>query len=302
MRMNMKSNHQAVQSKNIRMWSRVVYDFKRSPQAIISLAFLIFLVLVAVFAPLIATNDPINTNLSLRLRPPFGFDKYEPSFFFGTDALGRDVFSRMVFGTRVSLLVGFSVVLISGTLGTVLGLLAGYFGGKTDDIIMRLADIQLAFPFMLLMLAVLAVIGAGLWNLIMVLGITNWVSYARVVRGQVLSIREKEFVDAAREIGAPHKHIIFKHILPNVLSSIIVIASFSVASAIISEATLSFLGLGVPASVPTWGTILSEGRSYITRGWWLMILPGSAIALTVLSINILGDWLRDIIDPRMQID
>ena len=298
----MEIKKETVQSENARMWNRIVYDFKRSPQAIISLAFLVFLIIVAILAPRIATEDPINTNLGLRLRAPYGFKNYEPGFYFGTDALGRDVFSRMIYGARVSLLVGFSVVLISGSIGTLLGLLAGYFGGKVDDIIMRLADIMLAFPFMLLMLAVLAVIGPGLWNLIMVLGVTNWVSYSRVVRGQVLSIREKEFVEAAREIGATNSHIIFQHILPNVVSSIVVIASFSVASAIISEATLSFLGLGVPASVPTWGTILSEGRSYITRGWWLMVLPGAGIAMTVLAINVLGDWLRDIIDPRMHID
>lgn len=297
-----KDTNNHPKSRSARMADRIWYDFKKSPQAILSVLFIIFMICVAIFAPHIAKEDPINTNLLYRLKPPYGFKGYEQGFYFGTDALGRDVFARMVYGARVSLLVGFSVVLISGTLGTILGILAGYFGGRIDDIIMRLADIQLAFPFMLLMLAVLAVIGPGMWNLIWVLGLTNWVSYARVVRGQVLSIREKEFVEAARELGASDLHIMIKHIFPNVLNSLIVIASFSVASAIISEATLSFLGLGVPASTPSWGTILSEGRSYITRGWWLMILPGLAIALTVLAINILGDWLRDIIDPKMQID
>jgi peptide/nickel transport system permease protein len=204
----------------------------------------------------------------------------------------------MVYGARVSLLVGVVSVMISGTLGVSLGLLTGYFGGWFDDLLMRLADIQLAFPFILLMLAVLAVIGPGLRNLIIVLGITGWVTYARVVRGQVLSLREKEFIEAARSIGVKDARIIFRHIMPNLLGPVIVIASFAVASTIISEASLSFLGLGVKPTTPTWGMMLSEGREYVRNAWWLTTLPGLAIAITVLGINMLGDWLRDVLDPR----
>ena len=208
----------------------------------------------------------------------------------------------MVYGARVSLLVGIVSVVISGTLGVTLGLMTGYFGGWFDDVLMRIADVQLAFPFILLMLAVLAVIGPGLRNLILVLGVTGWVTYARVVRGQVLSLREKEFIEAARSIGARSRRIIFRHIMPNVLGPVIVVASFAVASTIISEASLSFLGLGVKPTTPTWGMMLSEGREYVRNAWWLTTLPGLAIAFTVLGINLLGDWLRDVLDPRMLLE
>jgi len=174
----------------------------------------------------------------------------------------------------------------------------GYFGGWFDDVLMRLADVQLAFPFILLMLAVLAVIGPGLWNLILVLGVTGWVTYARVVRGQVFSLREKEYIIAARSIGSSSLRIIFLHIMPNVLGPVIVIASFAVASTIVAEASLSFLGLGVKPTTPTWGMMLSDGREYIRTAWWLTTLPGLALAITVLGINLLGDWLRDVLDPR----
>ena len=204
----------------------------------------------------------------------------------------------MAYGARVSLIVGFVSVMIAGTIGTILGLISGYFGGWIDDVIMRLADIQLAFPFILLMLAVLAVVGPGLKNLILVLGLTGWVSYSRVVRGTVMSLREKEFIEAARTIGARDSRIIVRHILPNIIGPVIIIASFSVASTIIAEASLSFLGLGVTPDTPTWGIMLSEGREYIRDGWWLTTIPGLAIAMTVLGINLLGDWLRDEIDPR----
>jgi peptide/nickel transport system permease protein len=254
-------------------------------------------VIAAVFAPVITQIDPTSVNLTLRLRPPFPLEGSSIGNPLGTDALGRDIWARMLYGARVSLLVGIVSVIISGTLGITLGLLTGYFGGWFDDVMMRIADVQLAFPFILLMLAVLAVIGAGLRNLILVLGITGWVTYARLVRGQVLSLREKEFVEAARSIGAGSFRIIFRHIMPNVLGPVIVIASFAVASTIIAEASLSFLGLGVKPTTPTWGMMLSEGREYVRQAWWLTTLPGLAIAITVLGINLLGDWLRDVLDP-----
>ena len=191
-------------------------------------------------------------------------------------------------------------MLISGTLGLLLGLLSGFFGGWIDDVIMRLADIQLSFPTILLALAIMAVLGGGLDKLIIVLGLTGWVQYGRIVRGQVLSIKQEEFILAARATGERNWRIVFQHILPNIWSPIIVIASFSVATNIVAEASLSFLGVGVPPSIPSWGTMLADGRQYIGLAEWLTIPPGVAISLTVLSINILGDWLRDFLDPRLK--
>lgn len=274
-------------------------DLKNSPTAIFGLIVVVIVVLCAIFAEVLTPYDPTSTELTLRLRPPWPLEGNPAGHPLGTDALGRDILARLFYGARVSLLVGIVSVFISGTLGVTLGLLTGYFGGWFDDVLMRIADVQLAFPFILLMLAVLAVIGPGLRNLIIVLGVTGWVTYARVVRGQVLSLREKEFIEAARSIGVKNGRIIFRHIMPNLLGPVIVIASFAVASTIISEASLSFLGLGVKPTTPTWGMMLSEGREYVRNAWWLTTLPGLAIAITVLGINLLGDWLRDVLDPRM---
>ena len=200
----------------------------------------------------------------------------------------------------MSLTVGLSAVLISGTVGLLLGLISGFFGGWLDDVIMRIADIQLSFPTILLALAIMAVLGSGLDKVILVLGLTGWVQYGRIVRGQVLSVKQEEFVLAARATGERNLRILFEHILPNIWSPVIVIASFSVATNIIAEASLSFLGVGVPPSVPSWGAMLADGRQFIGLAEWLTIPAGLAISLTVLSINILGDWLRDFIDPRLK--
>ncbi len=277
---------------------RLLSDLKNSPTAIFGIFVIVVVALAAIFAPYLSSYNPVSTDLTARLKPPVPLAGSLSAHLLGTDALGRDIFTRLIYGARVSLMVGIVSVLISGVIGVSLGLMTGYFGGWFDDIIMRLADVQLAFPFILLMMAVLAVIGPGLRNLILVLGVTGWVTYARLARGQTLSLREKEFIEAARSIGAGHIRIMFKHILPNALGPIIVIASFAVASTIISEATLSFLGLGVKPTTPTWGMMLSEGREYVRQAWWLTTLPGLAIAFTVLGINLLGDWLRDVLDPR----
>lgn len=287
-----------VLTKTNSMKDRLIYDFKRSGKAKFALMVIIIVTLLAIFAPLLTPYNPTATDLTARLKPPVPARFSDIAHPLGTDAIGRDIWARLVYGARVSLLVGITSVLISGAIGVFLGLITGFFGGFVDDIFMRIADIQLAFPFILLMLAVLAVVGSGLKNLILVLGLTGWVSYARVVRGEVLSLREKEFIEAARSLGGSNARIIFKHILPNTLSSVIVVASFAVASTIISEATLSFLGLGVKPTTPTWGMILSEGREYIRQAWWLTTFPGIAIATTVLGINLLGDWLRDVFDPK----
>lgn len=273
-------------------------DLRENKAALVSVIVLTIIIFFAVFAPLLSTQDPNYTNLRVRLLPPVPFEGSNPEHLLGTDSVGRDVASRLIYGARISLMVGFIAVVISGLIGVTLGLITGYFGGWVDDVIMRLADIQLAFPFILLMLAVLAVVGPGLWNVILVLGVTGWVAYSRIVRGCVMSLREKEFIEAARAVGASNQRIIIKHLIPNIIGPVVVIASFSVSRTIIAEASLSFLGLGVDVETATWGKMLSEGRLYISDAWWLTTLPGICLALTVLCINVFGDWLRDVVDPK----
>jgi peptide/nickel transport system permease protein len=257
--------------------------------------------IAALFGSWLAPFDPNRQNLVLRLADPMAVGPDGGTFWLGSDALGRDVLSRLLYGARVSLTVGFAAIAVGGTIGIVAGLLAGYFGGWVDDVIMRLGDIQLAFPFILLAIMFLVVLGSGVWNLILVLGVGQWVTYARIVRADTLSLREKEFVEAARALGDSTPSIIFRTILPNILAPLTVIASFNVASVILSEAALSFLGLGVPPSIPTWGSMLAESRdTLVANKWWLAVFPGVAIMLTVLSFNILGDWLRDFLDPRLR--
>jgi len=272
----------------------------RSKAALLSVFILLVVTVAAITAQWIAPNDPYAIKLIQRLKPPGYHNSAGVTFWLGTDTLGRDVLSRIIYGARVSLTVGISAVVISGTVGLLVGLLSGYFGGVIDDIFMRICDIQLSFPTILLALTIMAVLGSGLDKLILVLGLTGWVQYARIVRSQVLSIKTDEFVLAARATGERQWRILFQHILPNIWSPIIVIASFTVASNIVAEASLSFLGVGVPPSVPSWGTILADGRQYIGVADWLTIPAGLAISLTVLAINILGDWLRDYLDPRLK--
>jgi peptide/nickel transport system permease protein len=285
-----------------RDWRRILArDLLRSPVVLFSILLLLLLVVVAVAAPWLAPLNPTRINVLTTLKPPFWMSGGSTKNLLGTDSLGRDILSQLIYGARVSLLVGFTVVIAGGTLGTVLGLVAGYYGGLVDDVIMRIADIQLAFPFILMAITFLAVLGPGLGNVILVLVFGSWMNYARVMRGQVLSLREKEFIEAAHAIGTRTRSILFRHLLPNALTPIIVIASFSVASTIIAEASLSFLGLGVRPSTPSWGAMLANGREHITDSWWLVVIPGFAIMLTVLAINILGDWLRDRLDPRLRV-
>src|SRR5581483_2781001 len=214
--------------------------------------------------------------------------------------VGRDVLSRIIYGTRVALLVGVASVAISGTIGIVLGLVSGFYGGIVDDLIGWLANVELAFPFILLAIAVVAVIGSGLANLIVVLSAVAWVVYARIVRAETLAVRQLEYVQAARVVGVGDARLLFRHVLPNVMTPVIVIATFEVARMIVSEASLSFLGLGVEQSIPSWGSMLADGRQYLSTGWWVATFPGLGIMLTVLAINLVGDWLRDVLDPRLQ--
>lgn len=284
------------------LWKRAVASLLKARWPVLALVILGLVAFMAIFASQIVPKDPNRQSLIQRLIEPMRPNaEGKIEYLLGTDGLGRDLWARIIYGAQISLAVGFLAVAVGGLMGTTLGIVAGYFGGRLDDLIMRLADIQLAFPFILLAIMVLVVLGPGVWNLIPVLGVGQWVTYARIARGQTISQREKEYVEAARSMGARDRRIMFTAILPNVLAPLIVIASFNVASAILAEASLSFLGLGVPPTVPTWGGILNESRDQILAGkWWPAFFPGLAIMLTVLSLNILGDWMRDFLDPRLR--
>jgi peptide/nickel transport system permease protein len=268
---------------------------------LLALGLLLLIVIAALFGPSVAPLDPNRQNLIARLKTPLAADRRTHRvYWMGTDGLGRDVASRLLYGARISLAVGFTAVLVGGLLGTTLGMLAGYFGGAVDALVMMVADVQLGFPFILLAIMFLLVLGPGVVNLVLALGIGQWVTYARIARGQTIAHREKQYVEAARALGQSHAGILTTGILPNILAPLIVIASFNVASVILAEASLSFLGLGVPPTVPSWGGMLAESRDELLGGhWWLALFPGTAIMLTVLSFNILGDWLRDFLDPRL---
>jgi peptide/nickel transport system permease protein len=272
----------------------------RDAAAVAGIAVVVLTAVLAVLAPALAPADPVKNSLLDRLTPPMWAAGGSAKHPLGTDTLGRDVASRLLYGARISLVVGFAAVVLSGLAGVALGLLSGYYRGWLDDVLMRLGDIQLAFPVLVLAVAVLAVVGSSLATLILVLGVTSWITYARIVRGETLSLRQREFVDAARALGARDHWILGRHILPNVLPPIVVVATFSLARVIVAEASLAFLGLGMPAPTPSWGAMLDEGRNYITTGWWLALFPGVAILIVVLGINVVGDWLRDLLDPRME--
>ena len=255
------------------------------------------LILVGTFGPLVAPHNPNAQQLRGALQAPQGVGG---SHVLGTDNLGRDVLSRIIYGARVSLLVALAVVIISGVVGVTLGAVSGYFGGKADFVIQKLVEVMWAFPSLLLAITILAFLGQGLFNLILALVAQRWIQYCRVVRGQALSLRTRDFVTAAQALGASNTIIIWRHILPNLVQISLVIGTFAMASAIIAEASLSFLGLGVPPEIPTWGTMLADGRIYISTAWWLALFPGLSIFLTVLGINLLGDVLRDLLDPRLR--
>ena len=222
------------------------------------------------------------------------------AYLLGTDNLGRDMLSRIVYGSRISLMVGAATVIFAGIVGCTLGAIAGYFGSTADEIVSKISEIFLAFPFLLIAIAIMAFLGQGVGNLIMALMLSRWVQYCRVVRGEVLSLKERDFITAAKALGARDAYVIFRHVIPNTVASVTVIATFGMAIVIITEASLSFLGLGVPVHIPTWGSMLAEGRSYINRAPWLTIFPGLAIFITVFGINLLGDGLRDIFDPKLR--
>lgn len=272
----------------------------RTASGLFGTVMVVVFIAAALLAPVISPHAPMDQDLGSRLMPPVWQSGGDVSHPLGTDALGRDILSRILLGSRISLLVGLSTAVAGSTIGTLLGLVAGYKGGGLDGVIMRLADIQLAFPALVLAIAIMAILGPGLQNIVIVLSLTSWVLYARIVRSEALSLRSREFVIAARSIGVRETRILLRHVLPNVLAGVIVVATFSIAQAIIAEASLSFLGIGVPPPTPTWGNMLAEGRDYVSTAWWLATLPGIAIMFTLLGINLLGDRLRDVIDPRLR--
>jgi ABC-type dipeptide/oligopeptide/nickel transport system permease subunit len=261
-------------------------------------AVMLVIVASAVFAPAIAPDNPLTVDIRHRLAPPAWMEGGAPRHLLGTDQVGRDLLSRVIYGGRVSLVIAVSAVLVSATIGVLLGLAAGYFGARIDWTIMTFVNVMLTFPFVLLALAVIAVLGPSLINMIIVLGVADWPLYTRVIRAETMAIREREFVTAGRALGMSHLRIVFRQILPNLMSAIIVIATLQVARVIILESFLSFLGLGVQPPTPAWGNMLGEGRLYMLNSWWIATFPGLAIFVTTLTINLMGNALRDWLDPQ----
>jgi peptide/nickel transport system permease protein len=286
-----KSPNQRFEEKQKKTFWRY---FKRRRMAVGSLVIIVIIFLIAGFASILSPYDPGKTNVAFKLKPP-SFQHY-----LGTDNLGRDVFSRMLYGSRVSLSVGFVAVAISVGIGILVGAVAGYYSGWVDSLLMRFVDVMLCFPSFFLMLTVVALLGPSLFKVMVVIGITSWMGTARFVRAEFLSLRERDFTQAAKALGVKDCRIIYRHILPNAMAPVFVTATLGVASAILVESGLSFLGFGAQPPAPSWGNILTEGRAYIFDAWWLTVFPGFAILVTVLSFNLVGEGLRDALDPRLR--
>ena len=277
---------------------RVFQFLRRWP--VIPVVILTALIVMAVSAPLVAPLPPLKASLRDRNAPPAWYAEGSSKFILGADHVGRDVFSRVVYGSRISLMVA-AVALITGTIaGTILGLVAGFFGGIVDEIIMRIVDIWFAFPFLMLALLIALVVGTGVTTLMGLLALIVWSSYVRYIRAEVLSLRERDYVALARVAGASTPRILFRHILPGVTNTVVVIATLRAGQLILAEASLSFLGAGIPPPTPTWGSMIADGRDYLRDAWWISVFPGIAIFLMVMSLNFLGDWMRDRLDPRLR--
>jgi peptide/nickel transport system permease protein len=275
-------------------WRQVTVSLRRSPGAVVGIVILVLVIGSAVFAPVVAPSDPITMYADRRISPP------DVRAWFGTDLLGRDILSRVIHGGRISLRLGLISVGIAAALGTMLGLTSGFYGGAVDLVIMRGVDVLLAFPSILLALIIVFVLGPGTFNLMVAVGLSAMPSYARVIRGSVLATRSLTFVEAARAIGADNRVILLRHILPNVLSPVLVLSTLGMAAAILAAAGLSFLGFGASPPTPEWGVMINEGRPYLVQAWWMSTFPGLAIMLTVLGFNLFGDGLRDALDPSLQ--
>jgi len=285
----------------LQRWSSGLRDGMRGAPVAATVLVALF-VAAAVFAPWIAPHNPADQNFLASLAPPFWAEEGSLANLLGGDNLGRDILSRIIYGARLSLIISVFAIVLAGGVGVLLGLIAGYAGGAIDALIMRIVDAFLAMPFILMALGFVAALGPSVTNIIIVMGITNWARYARLVRGEVLSVKSRDFVALARVAGQARWRIGVMHILPNVTNSIIVLATLDLGRVIILESSLSFLGLGVQPPDISWGLMLADGRAYMTVAWWLMVMPGLAILLAVLSLNIFGDWLRDRLDPRQSGD
>jgi peptide/nickel transport system permease protein len=272
---------------------------RRNPLVLVGGAILVVVVLASVCAPLLTASDPVRPSFGQRLKAPWGLGGTSTRPL-GADNLGRDIYARLLYGGRISLVLATSAVILATGVGVLVGLLAGYLGGRLDDIVMRLADVQLTFPVIMLAIAIVAVVGTSPFALVGVLALSGWVLHARTVRANVLTIRHLEYVDAAWALGASHRRVVLRHVLPNTLAPILVIASSQFATMVLLESGLSFLGMGVQPPQPSWGAMLAEGRDYLSNAWWLATMPGAAISLVVLGANLLGDGLRDLLDPHLR--
>jgi peptide/nickel transport system permease protein len=272
---------------------------RKNRKAMIGLIILTLVILTAVFAPWISPHNPSKQDISKRLKPPW-FMGGEPNYLLGTDALGQDILSRVIYGARVSLIVGIASVLGAGMIGFVIGIISGYFGGIVDSVVMRIVDLQMAIPFLVLAIAVMAILEPGLGNIIIVLIISGWVRYARIARAQTLVVKKKDFVMAAVALGSTKLRLIFSDILPNIVIPVLVVSTLEVGQMILAEAALSFLGLGIQPPTPSWGGMVADGRDYLSYAWWVSTFPGLAILITVFGINFFGDWVRDSFDPKLR--
>jgi peptide/nickel transport system permease protein len=268
----------------------------RHGRGVLGLLIASLVMLAAVAAPLVVAHDPLQSDIALGLKPPG-----TPGHPLGTDQLGRDLLARVLHGARLALFIGVCTVLVTAVVGGLLGLVAGFVERWPSAVLMRIADVQLSFPFILLALTINAIVGLGLRNIILSLSAAGWVVYARVVRGEVLSVKQRDFVHAAAALGVSRVRLLFRHVLPNVAPSIIVVASLQFSQFIVAEAAISFLGFGVQPPTPAWGSMLSESRDFMVVAWWLALFPGAALALTALGVNLLGDWLRDTMDPKLRV-
>lgn len=286
-------------------WDKVGGGIKRKSifleiTFILPVAVLFLLVIMAIFAPLLAPYPYDQISMQDRLLPPFFMDGGTTAHLLGTDNIGRDILSRVIYGAQISLSISLIVIAITASIGTVLGILAGYLGGRTDAFLMRVTDISLAFPAILIAILMAVTIGPGYWTVVLAISLLGWAPYARLIRGEALKLREADFVAQARIIGASPVRIMFRHIFPNVLNPLIVMVTLSVGFVILTEAALSYLGAGIPPPAASWGNMVNDGRTFIDTAWWMSLFPGIVIGLVVLAGNFLGDWLRDKMDPRLR--
>jgi len=288
------SSGQPEERRGSRTRTRALRALRRNPAGSLGLIITVVVVLGAIFGPLFAPYNPTAADLNAVLSPP------SATHLLGTDQLGRDILTRIIYGARVSLLIGFLTVAIAGTIGTIIGTIAGYVGGWLDTVVMRIVDVQLSFPFILLALTINAIVGIGFRNILVSLVLAGWVVYARVARAETLKIKEREFVEAARGLGGNDLRIIFRHVVPMLLPPMIILSTLQVAQFMVAEAAISFLGFGIQPPTPAWGNMMADGRDYLFTSPWLVTFPGLALAITVLGINLLGDWFRDVLDPRFQ--